>query len=480
MSKTKRAMMIAISFAMALALALTGCQSGGGATTTAATTAATTEAATTTAATTEATTTTEAATTTTTPAEERFTPERINFWSFDVTFTKHIGPYIDARGDKAHYVNPVVIPWSEFQIALNAALMTGGKDAPDLIAVEVQGYLKYLNSDLTIPLSEVGITDKDVSEAGIYDYLVKSGMSNGVLKALPIQSTPGAWIYRPSIAKKYLGVDSPEQMHELIKDWDTMLATAYKIKEASGGKALLTPGFGDWYDAMCGGLTEPYLVDGKVNIDRKEIHDYFEYSRAMLQNDLSIGTFLWTPAWFEFAKGDGEIEVLGTLNAPWVLTGQIKDQIVDDSGKGILSYGDWAVCEPPFSFTSGGTFYMIPANSQRKQAAADLLRFFCLDASEAGLGQWLVGQGDMSSSSVVNERNSVSFSNPICGGQNTLAVYNKIAQRMTPPKKTEYDQWINVTLLWSACYDYSTNLELTWEGQVDAVTKQILDMLADQ
>lgn len=62
---------------------------------------------------------------------------------------------------------------------------------------------KYTNTDMALDIKSLGLTDDDLSQ--MYDYTKQAATkSDGTLRAVSWQGCPGGFVYRRSIAKKYL------------------------------------------------------------------------------------------------------------------------------------------------------------------------------------------------------------------------------------------------------------------------------------
>ena len=63
---------------------------------------------------------------------------------------------------------------------------------PDLFAAEMDYIMKYTNSDYSLDVAELGITEADM--ANMYPYTVQAATVDGKVKALSWQAAPGAMI----------------------------------------------------------------------------------------------------------------------------------------------------------------------------------------------------------------------------------------------------------------------------------------------
>ena len=98
-------------------------------------------------------------------------------------------------------------------------------DKIDLFLVEADYALKYVDSDYTMPIKDLGITDDDLSKQYQYTKDIVTD-SNGVLKGVSWQGCPGVLFYNRDAAKEVLGTDDPAKVQTYVSDWDTFNETA--------------------------------------------------------------------------------------------------------------------------------------------------------------------------------------------------------------------------------------------------------------
>ena len=179
----------------------------------------------------------------TAPAEDTGKVLNIYCWNeeFKSRITAHYPDYqeVDATHGK---IGDVDVVWNitpnddnAYQNNLDATLLNQA-DAPaddkiDLFLVEADYALKYVDTDYTMPIKDLGITDSDLSKQYQYTKDIVTD-SNGVLKGLSWQGCPGVLFYNRDAAKEVLGTDDPDKVQESVKDWDTYNDTAKKMKDA--------------------------------------------------------------------------------------------------------------------------------------------------------------------------------------------------------------------------------------------------------
>ena len=182
-----------------------------------------------------------------------------------------------------------------YQEKIDALLQTpDAEDYPDLIAAEAAYIMKYTNSDYTLPVTDLGITEADLAEMYPYTIQIATDQRDGSLKGLSWQACPGSFMYRRSLAEKYLGTSDPAEVQEYVKDWDTFIETAKMINEKSGGATKILSSNDDIQNVFFSNKSEPW-----VNADKQFVYDasldkmmdvYYELE----QNDLTAKTTCWS------------------------------------------------------------------------------------------------------------------------------------------------------------------------------------------
>ena len=368
----------------------------------------------------------------------------------------------------------------EYTSKVDNLMAVNGADptAPDVFTLEAAFVKKYTNSDWTADLKDLGFTDEEFAPA--IPVMLQIGQNpDGVQKGLSWQSTPGAVMYRASLAEKYLGVTTPEEFQEKVEDWDAFLATAQELKEKSAGACKMVCGSGDIWNAYQYQRSEGWVVDGKLVIDDK-LQDFEDLVYTLEQEDLTQKAGAWGETWFAGMRGD--IETLCYFLPTWGLHYTLKpncvggaDSSMSDEEIAALSeanggtYGDWRMVAGPVGYSWGGTW--IGANAAKvatmddatKKAVHDLIYFFTLN--EEWLLQYAHDYGDFVGSNAAVEAYLAEgeHPNPFLGGQDHYAIFAEAANLADGSLMTEYDETIN-----TAWNDYVT--EPSTKGEVDRDT----------
>ena len=199
----------------------------------------------------------------------------IQCWNeeFKSRITDHYPGYeeVDATHGKIGDVNVVwtITPTDDnaYQNNLDAILPSNADaDADnkvDLFLMEADYALKYVNSDVTMSMKDLGITDDDLADQYQYTKDIATD-KDGNLKGITWQACSAGFIYNREAAKDVLGTDDPEKVQEAVADWSKFVDVAGKAKE-KGYKIVSTTN--DTYRVYSNNVSTPWVTDGKVNID---------------------------------------------------------------------------------------------------------------------------------------------------------------------------------------------------------------------
>jgi hypothetical protein len=285
-------------------------------------------------------------------------------------------------------------------------------------------------------------------------------------------------MYRASLAEKYLGVTSPEEMQAKVADWDTFLETAEELKTASNGECKMVIGAGDIWNAYQYQRSEGWVVDNKLVID-DELLDFEELCKTLEEDDLTHKGDAWSEVWFAGMRG--ELPTLCYFLPTWGLHYTLKPNCVagwdaenPDSEENIKNatengtYGDWRITDGPVAYSWGGTWMGInaakaaQADDAKKAAMHDLIKFFTLD--DDFLTQYAKDSGDFVGSKTAVDKILAEGGtpNPFLGGQDHYAIFASAAALANGSLMSEYDDTINK--LWS---DYVTTPYTKGEKDLD-------------
>lgn len=320
-------------------------------------------------------------------------------------------------------------------------------DKIDMFLFEADYALKYVNSEYTLDVKSLGLTDEDLS--GMYQYTKEVATTQDgskVLKGVSWQATPGLYAYRRSIAKDVLGTDDPAKVQEALADWTKFDEVA--AKAADKGYKMLS-GYDDAYRTFSNNVSAPWVNDNKEIIVDDNIMKWVDQTKTYTDKGYNNKTSLWTDAWAADQGPDGK--VFGFFYSTWginfTLAGNSLAVKEKDGGKlevGNGGYGDWAVCYGPQAYFWGGTWMAAAKGTDNAALVGDVLKAFCCD-KDFGVQFTKDTQDYYNNEAAMKELASSDFKSAFLGGQNHIALFVETAPKIDMSKISVYDQGLNET-----------------------------------
>ena len=320
-------------------------------------------------------------------------------------------------------------------------------DKIDMFLFEADYALKYVNSEYTLDVKSLGLTDEDLS--GMYQYtkdIATTQDGSKVLKGVSWQAAPGLYAYRRSIAKDVLGTDDPAKVQEALADWTKFDEVA--AKAADKGYKMLS-GYDDAYRTFSNNVSAPWVNDNKEIIVDDNIMKWVDQTKTYTDKGYNNKTSLWSDAWAADQGPDGK--VFGFFYSTWginfTLAGNSLAVKEKDGGKlevGNGGYGDWAVCYGPQAYFWGGTWMAAAKGTDNAALVGDVLKAFCCD-KDFGVQFTKDTQDYYNNEAAMKELASSDFKSDFLGGQNHIALFVETAPKIDMSKISVYDQGLNET-----------------------------------
>ena len=323
------------------------------------------------------------------------------------------------------------------------ALLPGNADAAaddkvDIFLVEADYALKYVNTPVALPVSDLGLTEAELANQYQYTKDIVTD-EEGNLKGLSWQGCPGVLIYNRDIAKEVLGSDDPDEVQKAVADWDTFKQTADKLKE-KGYKMTSTTN--DSYRVFSNNVTTPWVVDGKINVD-ENIKTWVDMSKEMVDKGQTGTADLWSEDWSKgFAK---DADVFCYFGPAWLINfsmGAVDDGVNEDDGSRTFA-GGWGATVGPQGFYWGGTWICAAAGTDNPTAVAEIMRQ--MTTNEEVLTDIVKVDNDFVNNKPAMEAAATddSFAFKPLGGQNPLGMFCEGAEKIDLSNLSEYDQGCN-------------------------------------
>lgn len=305
-------------------------------------------------------------------------------------------------------------------------------DKIDLFLVEADYALKYVDTDYTMAVTDLGITDADLANQYQYTKDIVTD-SNGVLKGVSWQGCPGAMFYNREAAKEIFGTDDPAEIQTYVSDWDKFTETAKTVAEA-GYK--MTSSAADTYRVYSNNVTSKWVIDGKINVD-DNLMAWVENSKAMIDAGETNTHELWSDDWSKGFYPEGK--VFCYFGPAWLINFSMAADVEGSIG----NLGGWGATEGPQGFYWGGTWICAATGTDNAGLVKDIM--LQMTTNEELMKEIVVQDDDFVNNKPAMEAMAAdtSYSSTILGGQNPLAMYCAGAEKIDLSNLSSYDQGCN-------------------------------------
>ncbi len=392
---------------------------------------------------------------------------------FKSRVTDHYPGY-EATGDNEGKIGDVTVKWNitpnennAYQNNLDENLLkqadAAANDKIDLFLVEADYALKYVDTDYTMPVADLGITEDELANQYKYTQDVMTD-SNGVLKGLSWQGCPGTFIYNREAAKEVLGSDDPADVQAAVSDWNKFADTASKM-QAAGYKMTATAN--DSYRVFSNNVSGKWVQDGKVVVD-DNIKAWVDMSKEQVDAGYTGTADLWSDDWSAGFYPDGK--VFCYFGPAWL----IDFCMAADDEESIAHAGGWGATTGPQGFSWGGTWICAANGTDNPALVADIIRKLTTD--EEIMTGIVKDDNDFVNNKPAMEAMAAdtSYGDDVLGGQNALAMFCEGADKIDKSNICEYDQGCTESFQ-AAMKDYFEGNTETYEDALDAFYQSVTE-----
>lgn len=314
---------------------------------------------------------------------------------------------------------------------LAAQESASANDKIDIFLVEADYAVKYINTNASLALSDLGITDADLADQYKYTKDVVTDM-HGQIKGSSWQGCPGVLIYNRDAAKEVLGSEEPADVQAAVADWDAFNATAAKMKEAGYN---MVSSVNDTYRVYSNNVTSKWVENGVINVDAN-IAKWVEDSKAMVDAGQAGTHDLWSDDWSKGFYPDGK--VFCYFGPAWL----VNFCMAADQDGSIANQGRWGAVEGPQGFFWGGTWMCAANGTDNASLVKELILTMTTD--EAVLEEIVLDDDDFANNSVVMDKIAASdYSSKVFGGQNPIGTFAGGVSTVDLSNLSSYDQGCN-------------------------------------
>lgn len=291
---------------------------------------------------------------------------------------------------------------------------SSGSGAPDVFALEESFVRKYVEQGDNYLLDLTDVYDKIKTK--MIDYPAKIGTCNGKVYALSWTVSPGAFIYRRSLAKQYFGTDDPDQVQAYFENVDKFLDAANLLKTKSNNKCCVISSYEELYKPYLGLRENPWIVNGQLKVD-PVMEKYMDMCKTLRDSGLEARAEQWSGDWFNGMKDAlEEKKVFGYFLPEWGLQYVLKPNAIGTEG-------DWAVIKGPSAWHNGEIWIAAYKGTKNPKQAKEMIEYLC---SNDSFLEKLVNDNKtlVVNKNVVNKmQDNTMFSDSFLGGQNYYKAY---------------------------------------------------------
>ena len=252
-------------------------------------------------------------------------------------------------------------------------------DKIDLFLVEADYALKYVNTDYTMPVADLGITEDEVA------------------------------------------------------DWDTFKATAEELKEKG---YQMTSTVNDSYRVFSNNVSTPWVVDGKITVDNN-IKNWVDMSKEMVDAGETATYELWSDDWSKGFFKDSN--VFAYFGPAWFIDFSMSADQDGSVGKD----GGWAATEGPQGFYWGGTWITAATGTDNPTLVADIMRTMTTNVDVMKEIVTADNDFINNKPAMEEMAADESYGDAVLGGQNPLAMFCAGADKIDLSNMSIYDQGCN-------------------------------------
>lgn len=386
--------------------------------------------------------------------EQASKQEEITVWSFTDEAGYAIEKFEEKYPDiKVNFVN---IPGNFYITKLKSALQTTSK-APDVFMIENANIRELIDVPYLENLSSSPYNANELIPEQYPFVQANEKDSEGHIRAIGYQGTPGGIYYRRDLAKEYLGTDDPGKVGEQIGTWEDIFEIGERVQQESGNKVHALANWNaisNSYDGI------PWVKDGKLVIDPTYM-EVLDLVREARQRKV-LAEYEEGSAGHAASMQKGE--VMFYPGATWALQYTFKANAPDTEGL-------WGLAPGPSSFSAGGTYIAMYSQSEKKDAAWKFIKFYNFDHDF--LSELAKEQDYFTSNMVVNDQLAPSVTSAYLGGQKHFEFFSEAAKQVPVYERTKYDSIINNDIYKNVLQLYLNNDIQTKEEAVKRIKRDV-------
>lgn len=303
--------------------------------------------------------------------------------------------------------------YNDYHPALNNRLNSGS--AEDVVSPGGQFVVEYAEGSFFENLAAEPY--KLATANFVQSQIANATGPEGNVIAVPNDAPPSVMFYRADVFAE-AGLD----IAEVTSSWENYIAAGQKLKEQG---VFISPGATDVASLIISsnlpeGEGVYFDAEGNVLVGNERFVRAFTLAKQIRDEGLDSQIPGWTPEWFEGFKS-GQV---ATITVGSWFEGILKTQ-ADPEGA-----GRWGATLPPekSSNIAGGAYYAIPASSQHKELAWELIQYL---TSREALVEIFKQSGNFPANLTVLDDPVFSEPQAFFGGETVYQVYAEAAKAQT-------------------------------------------------
>ena len=295
---------------------------------------------------------------------------KIMIYGYNTEFTGLAEKYAGITSEDYDFIE--ITDSAEYQEKLDAVL-SDGNEAPDIFICDEAYARKYLASDNTIAINDLGIDYEEMTN--MFDYTLRfASDEDNVIKGLAWKACPTGVFYNRSLAEEYLGTSDPSELAASFATWDAVLESSRAVNTASEGQVKLISGYTETFEAYMSGRENVWIMDGSLSFD-PTVEDFFDFAKQLYDEDLTFRDEQWSGGWRDRMSDRTVISYWGSRQFA-------KYELALNPGEGTSvnpTAGDWGLTTGPANYYSGGSWVMASKYCDKKATSADIIRAVCIN-----------------------------------------------------------------------------------------------------
>jgi multiple sugar transport system substrate-binding protein len=339
--------------------------------------------------------------------------------------------------------------------------MSAGLELPDIVPSEVGQRGTMLALDIW---EDMSADPYNFDTSQIFDYEIPlCSNERGELCALPWDVSTAGLAYKRDLAKEYLGTDDPDELAEMLPDWETFLEKGIEVRDATDGEIYMFASLTNVKQIMDGQNPQPIVSNGKL--DMTPINETMKWM-IKFRDEKIVDNILETSTSYSASYADKKHIFYPC--AGWSPTYVIQPN--DPDGK-----GNWGLMIPPQGcFSWGGSAFMIPRDALHKDAAYAFVSW--LNTEEGTRAQRDVVGYNTSNVAAYEDPEFAALYDDWFGDQNIGdLLFHKAMENIQVRPVSAYDA--TITEVWTMVTEaINSDTSIDYDGACEMFKNEILNM----